>query len=264
MPLALLPCLLLNLKTAANEEKIIRISRERYSNSKADVEEKIRRWTGMLSEEEKAALRKSIAEPATTKTVAQQAPPKKTKAREEAKPILKKNVNPEKERETKVEEKNLPSEISEQEEHSAPTVSKKLKTTKLPDSVPQVIAEDSEERPLFEALCATCEKLIQVPFQPDGSRPTFCKDCLKDYQRAVARERMSLEDKAGEKEALGKTKKTSQGKARVYTGKEQPMKLGQMQHVTPKKFKPLREKNEAQLNELRSLVQSIRPINTES
>ena len=59
----------IKLEDVANEEKIIRLSRERYTNSKSDVEEKIRRWTGMLSEEEKAALRKSITEPTATRPV---------------------------------------------------------------------------------------------------------------------------------------------------------------------------------------------------
>lgn len=28
---------------------------------------------------------------------------------------------------------------------------------------------------------------IEIPFKPDGKRPVFCKECLKDYQRAVAK-----------------------------------------------------------------------------
>jgi CxxC-x17-CxxC domain-containing protein len=40
---------------------------------------------------------------------------------------------------------------------------------------------------MYPAKCATCEADIQVPFKPDASRPTFCKDCLKDYQRQQAR-----------------------------------------------------------------------------
>jgi len=35
-------------ETAGNEEKIIRISRERYGKSRAEIEEKIERWSGMV------------------------------------------------------------------------------------------------------------------------------------------------------------------------------------------------------------------------
>jgi hypothetical protein len=44
------------LEDAGNDEKVIAVSRERYSGSKEDVEDKIRRWSGMLTEEEKQAL----------------------------------------------------------------------------------------------------------------------------------------------------------------------------------------------------------------
>lgn len=241
----------IKLEDVANEEKIIRISRERYSNSKADVEEKIRRWTGMLSEEEKAELRKTIATP----KVAAPTPPAPVKA--PSKPLPK-----------KTEASVKPAAPKAKPKPAAPKPkAEKPKSTQHPQKAPSLVASDApappastpspEERPLFEALCATCEKLIQVPFEPDGSRPTFCKDCLKDYQRAVAKERMALEASMSSNQKV--EHKPKQSRAHVYQGQEPPMKLGQMQHVAPKKFKPLREKNEAQLNELRSLVQSIRP-----
>jgi CxxC-x17-CxxC domain-containing protein len=42
--------------TTENEEKVIRISRERYASSKKEVEDKIRRWSGMLTGDERAEL----------------------------------------------------------------------------------------------------------------------------------------------------------------------------------------------------------------
>lgn len=243
----------IKLEDAGNEEKIIRISRERYTNSKQDVEEKIRRWTGMLSEEEKAELRKSITEPKTV-----QKPEFKPVSKPKRKPVpphTTPSVPPISSQPAPVPtvrpvKKSLPKikEDVKNDEEVAPTLSDPLPVPTATSSV------SLEDRPLFDALCATCEKLIQVPFKPDGSRPTFCKDCLKDYQRAVAKERMALEAR----HQAPDTQKSS-SKARVYQDQERPMKLGQMQHVAPKKFKPLREKNEAQLKELRSLVQSIRP-----
>jgi len=37
----------------------------------------------------------------------------------------------------------------------------------------------SVTNPLWEALCDICGKPTRVPFQPDGKRPVYCKDCLK-------------------------------------------------------------------------------------
>ncbi|HXI19013.1 MAG TPA: CxxC-x17-CxxC domain-containing protein [Chloroflexota bacterium] len=32
-------------------------------------------------------------------------------------------------------------------------------------------------RPMFDAVCASCGKQTQVPFQPRGDRPVYCSDC---------------------------------------------------------------------------------------
>jgi len=38
-----------------------------------------------------------------------------------------------------------------------------------------------ERRPrqMFEATCANCGKMAQLPFQPTGSRPVYCSDCFQ-------------------------------------------------------------------------------------
>lgn len=34
------------------------------------------------------------------------------------------------------------------------------------------------QREMFDAVCASCGKETQVPFQPTGSRPVYCSDCF--------------------------------------------------------------------------------------
>ncbi|MDO8716898.1 MAG: zinc-ribbon domain containing protein [Dehalococcoidales bacterium] len=34
-------------------------------------------------------------------------------------------------------------------------------------------------RQLFPAVCATCGKETEVPFQPRGDRPVYCSDCYR-------------------------------------------------------------------------------------
>jgi CxxC-x17-CxxC domain-containing protein len=279
----------IKLEDVANEEKIIRISRERYSNSRADVEEKIRRWTGMLSEEEKAALRQSMAEPViriqqpapvTPERVESPRRPDQTRAQNQKTQAPKSRVQ-KSEDVTKNQTKNRPQkpvarvmpprqvvqppvapdlEAAEVEVVPTPTpvVSAAVEVvTRAPLATVAVEAPATvtipAEKVLYDTLCVTCEKPIQVPFKPDGSRPTFCKDCLKDYQRAVAKERQALEQKA----AAAPTP-TSHGPA-VFTPKQAPMKLGQMQYVAPKKFQPLRGKSDRDTQGVRDMVNTIRP-----
>ena len=41
-----------------------------------------------------------------------------------------------------------------------------------------------ERRPrqMYEAPCANCGKIAQLPFQPTGSRPVYCSDCFQNHR----------------------------------------------------------------------------------
>lgn len=39
---------------------------------------------------------------------------------------------------------------------------------------------DRGPRQMFDAVCAQCGVNTQVPFQPNGTKPVYCRDC---YQR---------------------------------------------------------------------------------
>jgi len=34
-------------------------------------------------------------------------------------------------------------------------------------------------REMFKAVCADCKKECEVPFQPSGDRPVYCKECFQ-------------------------------------------------------------------------------------
>lgn len=35
------------------------------------------------------------------------------------------------------------------------------------------------QRALFDTQCSACGIATQVPFQPDGSKPVYCRDCYR-------------------------------------------------------------------------------------
>jgi len=43
-------------------------------------------------------------------------------------------------------------------------------------------------REMFDAVCASCGKACQVPFQPTGEKPVYCSDCFQS-QRPPRQER---------------------------------------------------------------------------
>lgn len=39
------------------------------------------------------------------------------------------------------------------------------------------------QREMFPAVCATCGKQTEVPFQPSGDKPVYCRDCYQPRSR---------------------------------------------------------------------------------
>lgn len=46
-----------------------------------------------------------------------------------------------------------------------------------PSSTAAPAGVDQQGRQLYDAVCAKCSKPTQVPFQPSGNRPVYCRDC---------------------------------------------------------------------------------------
>lgn len=39
--------------------------------------------------------------------------------------------------------------------------------------------ERRDDRPMYEAVCASCGKHCKVPFEPRTDRPVYCSDCFR-------------------------------------------------------------------------------------
>jgi CxxC-x17-CxxC domain-containing protein len=267
--------------TAANEEKAVKISRERYGKSRAEVEEKIARWSGMFDFEEfekeaasnkangngrknnpvngfaapapapaaRTAPRPTVANPPARKMVSVAAAQPRLTAASPAKEAPLKNNNPNSNLMKASDSNNAQAGAANQVGHSGP------------------------EKPMYEAVCDTCEEKIQVPFKPDSSRPTFCKECLKDYQRARARAKAEREETQNAKSETRYVKRETQDAKNaprstlhapqssepvVFVPKDKPISLGQMQHIAPKKFKPGRKNIQVDLVGIKKLIEKTR------
>ncbi|HAV11551.1 MAG TPA: hypothetical protein DCX32_03330 [Candidatus Moranbacteria bacterium] len=163
------------------------------------------------------------------------------------------------------------------EEEVAPTApSAGPSTIHVPRPAPIVREQmDSvqEEKVLYDAKCASCEVDIRIPFKPDGKRPTFCKECLKDYQRAVAKTKEREEAKKAEgvpviprqnferrpivREKF-KPKAERVVSTKSYASSEKPLSLSQMQHIAPKKFKSKQERPQVNLGDLRQAIEKAK------
>ncbi len=296
------------------DQRVIAVTRERYAASQEEVEDKIRRWTGMLTDEEKAELLRRAAPPEKPKEEEKPrvSPPlaprmeiRKPKAVSSAPAKLRGEkpfprpvevVEPSKKHREKVVEETRPEPVlqSQEEPKETPPVvqvqevpkapvqeEKPEKPVTAPVEVVPSTKEPAPERKLYPSSCATCGVDIKVPFEPDDSRPTFCKDCLRDYQRAVAKAKKEEEEKQvreqgddpdggaptggsapaqhqhREKNREGEKRRNTQ--PRVYAPSEAPVKLSQTQFIAPKKFKSLGgNKKGVDRDAVRTLIENAR------
>ncbi len=59
----------------------------------------------------------------------------------------------------------------------AQTVTKHVNSGEQPKQ-PQQQLSQKRDRTLYEAICADCHKICEVPFKPSESRPVYCKECF--------------------------------------------------------------------------------------
>jgi CxxC-x17-CxxC domain-containing protein len=252
------------LEDAGNEVKIINSSRERYSSAKVEVEDKIRRWSGMLTPAERQAIvsDQNIA-------VSRSATPMVAPSRVAPSAPLRPNVTFQK----TVEKSPRGAENIQRSEENLPTAQANHQSTverreqKINTEVSLAPASEAmPEKILYSATCSGCGIDIQIPFVPDGKRPTFCKDCLRDYQRSVAKARneavaqqrpvaTSMPSHTIPLNHARTMDRTTESKA--YVSSDAPMSLSNMQYVGPKKFKPMSQRPLVNLKEVRELLNHV-------
>ena len=54
-------------------------------------------------------------------------------------------------------------------------------------SVNSAGGKNNQDKKMFKAVCDECGKQVEVPFEPDGVRGTYCQDCLKKIRRQRAK-----------------------------------------------------------------------------
>ena len=203
-------------------DKVIRVTRERYAQPREAVEDRIARWSGMMPEDDSVASAAVQSVPTAVAPVAQRT----------ATPSAPDTPSP------------MP----------APTPTAAPAQPASPQKAP--------DRTMYDAVCADCELHITVPFQPDGKRPVFCRECFKDHQRSVARKTVASDpqQKTAQREParapLERAPYTRQVTEEdvVTAVPQKSMKLSQLQHIAPKKFPASTKRAQVDLSGVRDML----------
>ncbi len=223
-----------------NTQKVIEASRGRYGGVRKEIEEKIARWSGMFDFDEIEKMKK------------------KNIINQKSRLINKNNLS----------EKREDFNINQTKKNLNQTVKNNLFLSeaeiKLKNKLLSENQQSTENKELYNAVCGTCGEEIKVPFKPDPQRPTFCRECLKDYQRAKARdenerkEKEKVQNKDYQKNKNNSLKKKySQAESSrpvAFISREKPISLNQVSHIGPKKFGSRRNKVGVNLKEVKKLM----------
>ena len=145
----------------SSEERVIKVTRERYGQSREEVEDKIARWSGVETEAMINKLEKELEDKRFGKIV------------EKKHDFL----------------AAMRGDFIKQEEKEA----QEVEIAKEAKAVESERSGDGERREVREedlhvVECDSCAVKTKINFKPDPSRPVFCKDCLKDYRKKQALE----------------------------------------------------------------------------
>ncbi|MFZ6015213.1 MAG: type IV secretory system conjugative DNA transfer family protein [Patescibacteria group bacterium] len=151
-------------RLTGNEEKVIAVSRERYAIPRAQIAEKVLRWSGM----ESATLRAAGAETADEEAAQTESVPKISV---DAQTLKSEPETP------KHGISDLESEGWE-EDDEGPEEYLKISPERLAAITKVQAGAGKKEKPKYPHTCSRCGKKWDMPIQLDPTRPMYCADCM--------------------------------------------------------------------------------------
>jgi len=145
-------------KRTGSEEKVVQVSRERYASQRANIEEKVLRWSGM----ERGQVPDNISYP----------------------PILSEeevnsaHVVPQAALKTAIQTTEEKAEESKTDDAAGGDYLKISPERLAAIVTPPQGQQPKKNKPMFPHTCSRCGKVWEMPIQLDTSRPIYCSECM--------------------------------------------------------------------------------------
>lgn len=152
-----------------NKDKVLQVSRERYGRSRQQVEEKIKRWSGLVLEGNAAGTPPSREQREPRDRDYDRRPMRMESVPKPSEPINAKDLE---DVVLKPAEPMITDLASVLQQRSQPDT-----TAHQPPRSDRPRSDRSQPaKKLFQGVCATCGKTVEVPFEPDPNKPLYCKE----------------------------------------------------------------------------------------
>jgi len=146
-------------KATNSTEKVIKVTRERYSQPIDEVEDKIARWSGVETE-------------AMVEKVERDLILKQIQSATERKIDFLARIN------------NVVEEMTEEVKQLEEIVEKREKVKE--EEKKEVEKAEKKDELVNIVTCDRCGQKTKINFNPNPDKPLFCKECLKEYRREQA------------------------------------------------------------------------------
>jgi CxxC-x17-CxxC domain-containing protein len=147
-------------KTTHSAEKVINVTRERYTKTRDVVEDKIMRWSGVETEASVEKLEQELKEKEAAEALAGQS--------------------------GKTAERPAVTVAPRRETPLARPITRPI--ARVPEEAAEAEPEEKKDEIIKIVQCNGCGMKTKINFIPDPSRPVYCKECLKEYRRKQALE----------------------------------------------------------------------------
>ena len=158
-----------------NRERVIALSRQKYSTPREVVEKQIIEWWGL---ETGNSSKPKPFEPARSDRRPDRAPERKRDEKIEKRPELARQSSG---------DSNRRPETSRREDKREPTndsirQSEKKPIQQQPANSAKSKKQDEANQKLYPTNCWQCGTDMTLPFEPDGVRPTYCTNCFQQIR----------------------------------------------------------------------------------
>ncbi|OGF32294.1 hypothetical protein A2478_03130 [Candidatus Falkowbacteria bacterium RIFOXYC2_FULL_36_12] len=159
--------------------------------------------------------------------------------------------------EEKLEEKKI-SKVVDRKIDFLAGYSGKLFEDEVDEAIVNIDEEAGKEEEIFVVNCVSCGAKTTINFKPDGVRPVFCKDCLKDYRRQQAKSQDLVESKKEMANFENKFKSTRVVAPVAVPRRVEPIKVEHRPTVRPMAVEENKPFKELSLKD--ALSQKVQPI----
>lgn len=171
-------------KRMQSEEKVIFVSRERYAEPRAVIEEKVLKWSGMELAAGLGPAAKTALNPENqTQEEAEEGSAMKMLDVGPANPIQYPKILTEEEREAQSDDRLDPTGLTLDSDVAPPPQDYLVIRPERMAAITAAVAKSTgrtpkKEKPKFTHTCSRCSKTWDLPIQLDASRPMYCPDCM--------------------------------------------------------------------------------------